>query len=201
MPHATSLTLVSNPHARAHHLTVSWTLRSCICSLEQCRSPSHRPPHLLCILISMRAIGKCSSMRSAGVESRPSAFPIAQAASRRPVLKVARADLRGASSIIASHSIEGSSCASRRSVAAMATSAADPVTFVLPDRSLMVTSITATTVEAFLAEMDQASTTGVDVLELRLDFIKDYDTERDLRRIMKASKLPYIVTYRPTWEW
>lgn len=73
--------------------------------------------------------------------------------------------------------------------------------FELPERSLMTTSITATTVEAFLAEMEQASSTGVDVLELRLDFISDFDTERDLLRIMKHSKLPYIITYRPKWEW
>eukprot|EP00955_Chlamydomonas_euryale_P080770 363471-Chlamydomonas_euryale.AAC.3 len=74
-------------------------------------------------------------------------------------------------------------------------------TWTLPNRSLMVTSITATTVASFMQEMDQAATTGVDILELRLDFIKDYDTERDLRKIMKHAKLPYIVTYRPTWEW
>ena len=73
--------------------------------------------------------------------------------------------------------------------------------FELPERSLMTTSITATTVEAFRTEMEQASGTGVDVLELRLDFISDFDTERDLLRIMKHSKLPYIVTYRPKWEW
>jgi hypothetical protein len=73
--------------------------------------------------------------------------------------------------------------------------------FELPERSLMTTSITASTVEAFLAEMDQATTTGVDVIELRLDFIMDFDTERDLLRIMRHSKLPYIVTYRPKWEW
>ena len=74
-------------------------------------------------------------------------------------------------------------------------------TFDLPERSLMTTSITASNVETFLEEMDQASTTGVDVIELRLDFIQDFDTERDLLRIMRHSKLPYIVTYRPTWEW
>ena len=65
----------------------------------------------------------------------------------------------------------------------------------------MTTSITATTVDAFLEEMDQATGTGVDVLELRLDFIAGFDTERDLLRIMRHAKLPYIITYRPKWEW
>ncbi len=71
----------------------------------------------------------------------------------------------------------------------------------LPERSLVTTSITGRTVDAFIDEMEEASGTGVDVLELRLDFINDFDTERDLHRIMQASKLPFIVTYRPKWEW
>jgi 3-dehydroquinate dehydratase len=56
-------------------------------------------------------------------------------------------------------------------------------------------------VESFLKEMDEACSTGVDILEIRLDFIKDFDTERDLKRIMSHSKLPYLITYRPKWEW
>jgi hypothetical protein len=94
-------------------------------------------------------------------------------------------------------------CAPQRRGCAVMASQVTPVggeKWVLPDRSVMVTSITATTVESFLAEMDEAAATTVDLLELRLDFITDYDTERDLRRIMKHAKLPYIVTYRPTWE-
>ncbi|GAX76080.1 hypothetical protein CEUSTIGMA_g3523.t1 [Chlamydomonas eustigma] len=74
-------------------------------------------------------------------------------------------------------------------------------TMKLPDRSLVATSITATSFEAFMDEMTVASTTGADILELRLDFIQDFDTERDLKRIMSHSRLPYIVTYRPKWEW
>lgn len=44
--------------------------------------------------------------------------------------------------------------------------------------------------------------TGVDVLELRLDFLQDFEPDRDLDRLMGAagSLGPYIVTYRPTWE-
>jgi 3-dehydroquinate dehydratase/shikimate dehydrogenase len=42
---------------------------------------------------------------------------------------------------------------------------------------------------------------GVDVLELRLDFLQDFAPERDLDLLMGAcSPLPYIITFRPTWE-
>ena len=68
------------------------------------------------------------------------------------------------------------------------------------DRALMATSITAPSLDSFLLEMDEASTSGVDVLELRLDRIQGFDTERDLSRIMNHAKLPYIITFRPKWE-
>jgi hypothetical protein len=41
---------------------------------------------------------------------------------------------------------------------------------------------------------------GVDVLELRLDFIQDFQPDRDLDKLMRAATLPYIITYRPKWE-
>jgi 3-dehydroquinate dehydratase/shikimate dehydrogenase len=68
------------------------------------------------------------------------------------------------------------------------------------DRALMATSITAQSIDLFLREMDEASTSGVDVLELRLDRIQGFDTERDLDKIMRHAALPYIVTFRPKWE-
>ncbi|KAG2496617.1 hypothetical protein HYH03_005438 [Edaphochlamys debaryana] len=66
--------------------------------------------------------------------------------------------------------------------------------------SYITTSVTATTVEAFLAEIQEAAASGVDIIELRLDFLTDFDPERDLERITQACPLPYIVTYRPAWE-
>lgn len=69
-----------------------------------------------------------------------------------------------------------------------------------PGKSLICTSVTATTVEAFLAEIQEAAASGVDVIELRLDFLTDFDPEQHLQRIMSSCPLPYIVTYRPTWE-
>jgi hypothetical protein len=62
------------------------------------------------------------------------------------------------------------------------------------------TSVTADTVEGCLAEIEEATAAGVDVIELRLDFLAQFDPDRDLKRLMDACKVPYIVTFRPTWE-
>jgi hypothetical protein len=66
--------------------------------------------------------------------------------------------------------------------------------------ALICTSVTATTVKAFLEEIREAEASGVDVVELRLDFIADFDPERDLDALLAACTIPYIVTYRPKWE-
>jgi 3-dehydroquinate dehydratase/shikimate dehydrogenase len=68
------------------------------------------------------------------------------------------------------------------------------------EKCLICTSITAASMDAFLQEIAEASATGVDVIELRLDFIKDFEPMKDLERLMAACSMPYIVTYRPTWE-
>ncbi|KAL6763450.1 dehydroquinate dehydratase [Haematococcus lacustris] len=69
----------------------------------------------------------------------------------------------------------------------------------LPKSSICV-SVTATTVESFIHEIEEVERAGADIVELRLDFIKDFDTERDLARIMASCSRPYIVTFRPQWE-
>ncbi|KAI8473685.1 MAG: type I 3-dehydroquinase-domain-containing protein [Monoraphidium minutum] len=62
------------------------------------------------------------------------------------------------------------------------------------------TSVTADTVAGALAEIGEAAAAGADVIELRLDFLKEFDPSSDLKALMDACKVPYIVTYRPTWE-
>lgn len=66
--------------------------------------------------------------------------------------------------------------------------------------ALICTSVTATTQEAFLAEIAEAGAAGVDLIELRLDFLSDFNPSTDLEPLMKACAVPYIVTYRPKWE-
>lgn len=68
-------------------------------------------------------------------------------------------------------------------------------------RAGICTSVTADNKAAFLAEIEEAATAGVDVIELRLDFLKDFSPREDLLPLMAACKnVPYIITYRPAWE-
>lgn len=81
-----------------------------------------------------------------------------------------------------------------------AVSQADGVQPVNSQSSLICTSITADGMQGFLEEIKEAAATGVDLIELRLDFIKDFDPSKDLQTLMSACTVPYVVTYRPKWE-
>jgi len=65
---------------------------------------------------------------------------------------------------------------------------------------LLTTSITATTVQAALVELQEAEAAGADVVELRLDFLQGFQPATDLPALLAGTKLPAIVTYRPNWE-
>ena len=65
--------------------------------------------------------------------------------------------------------------------------------------TLLCTSITAETISGALAEIEEAHDTGATAIELRLDFLQDFGGE-DLKRLLDASRLPVVVTCRPTWE-
>ena len=66
--------------------------------------------------------------------------------------------------------------------------------------TLLCTSITAETMSGALAEIEEAHDAGATAIELRLDFLRGFGGEADLKRLLDASKLPVIVTCRPTWE-
>lgn len=61
-------------------------------------------------------------------------------------------------------------------------------------------SVTADSLEGMLAEIGEATAAGVDIIELRLDFLREFDPETHLKALMEACTIPYIVTFRPTWE-
>ena len=71
-------------------------------------------------------------------------------------------------------------------------------------RGLICTSVTATTVESMVAEINEAAALRADLVELRLDFLQDFsEPERALKSLFGACQshgLPYITTYRPKWE-
>lgn len=73
----------------------------------------------------------------------------------------------------------------------------------LPDRCLVAVSCTSPDLPAFLAEIKEIASSGADLVELRLDLLRDFDPGRDLDAILDAAKkagLPFIVTCRAGWE-
>lgn len=67
-------------------------------------------------------------------------------------------------------------------------------------------SVIADTLDAALIEIREAADIGADVVELRIDFLKDlnlYEPAPSLKRLLEgcqAAGLPAIVTFRPDWE-
>jgi len=64
----------------------------------------------------------------------------------------------------------------------------------------ITTSVTASTVEAMKAEIEEAITGGADIVELRVDFLQRFDREQDLKELIDACSVPCIVTARAKWE-
>lgn len=99
----------------------------------------------------------------------------------------------------ASSSLRAGAAASRALVTAAAGQA--DLAFDSSKRStLLCSSLTASTKRGMLDEAREAKNAGADVVELRLDFLEDFDPSRDLEEMIEAFELPCIVTYRPSWE-
>lgn len=64
----------------------------------------------------------------------------------------------------------------------------------------LTTSVIASTMAEALEEIDEAIVAGADIVELRIDFLRDFIAARDVRVLLDACSVPCIVTYRPTWE-
>ncbi|GMH42670.1 hypothetical protein BSKO_10589 [Bryopsis sp. KO-2023] len=69
-------------------------------------------------------------------------------------------------------------------------------------RAAICTSVTAETVPEALREIEEAERSGADIVELRLDFIKDIKDKpvETVAALMRKCTKPYIVTFRPVWE-
>lgn len=68
------------------------------------------------------------------------------------------------------------------------------------NRTLLCTSLTAPTIQGMLQEAQEALTAQADIVELRLDYLDQFDPETDLPLLLNQCPLPAIVTYRPSWE-
>jgi len=67
-------------------------------------------------------------------------------------------------------------------------------------RTLLCTSVTASTFEQALDEIRQISEAGADLIELRLDMLTDFDAEKHLQQMLNETDTPKLVTMRPKWE-
>jgi hypothetical protein len=66
--------------------------------------------------------------------------------------------------------------------------------------ALLCTSIAAESVATALDTISAANESGADVLELRLDFYRDFNGMSHLQQLLDACNLPTIATFRPEWE-
>ncbi|KAA8536927.1 hypothetical protein F0562_029405 [Nyssa sinensis] len=66
--------------------------------------------------------------------------------------------------------------------------------------TLLCTPLMGTTVDQMLIEMRKAKEIGADIVEIRLDCLRQFSPHNDLEILIKRSPLPTLVTYRPIWE-
>ncbi|KDP23583.1 hypothetical protein JCGZ_23416 [Jatropha curcas] len=60
--------------------------------------------------------------------------------------------------------------------------------------------VMAESVDQMLVQMRKAKEYGADLVEIRLDFLKNFSPSQDLETLIKQSPLPTLITYRPKWE-
>nr|CAN60561.1 hypothetical protein VITISV_034024 [Vitis vinifera] len=66
--------------------------------------------------------------------------------------------------------------------------------------TLICVPIMADSVDQMLGQIRKAKEVGGDLVEIRLDYLKNFSPRQDLQFLVKQSPLPTLVTYRPTWE-
>ncbi|XP_031373667.1 bifunctional 3-dehydroquinate dehydratase/shikimate dehydrogenase, chloroplastic-like isoform X2 [Punica granatum] len=66
--------------------------------------------------------------------------------------------------------------------------------------TLICVPIMGDSIDKMAIDMDRAKASGADLVEIRLDCLKTFSPNEDLKTIMKASPLPTLITYRPKWE-
>ena len=66
---------------------------------------------------------------------------------------------------------------------------------------LICSSVIADTVGGMLTDIQEAKAAGVNVIEVKLDYLSQFDPETDIKQLLEACKpMPAIITYRPDWE-
>ncbi|KAK9949891.1 hypothetical protein M0R45_005401 [Rubus argutus] len=66
--------------------------------------------------------------------------------------------------------------------------------------TLISSPIMAETVDKMVSDMGKARSLGADLVEIRLDYLKVFNHNEDLKTLIRESPLPTLFTYRPKWE-
>lgn len=67
---------------------------------------------------------------------------------------------------------------------------------VLTNSTLVCAPLMSQSVEQMVREMHEAKAQGADVVEIRLDYVKDFRPPQDLELLLKNKPLPVVVVYR-----
>ncbi|KAJ7980194.1 Bifunctional 3-dehydroquinate dehydratase/shikimate dehydrogenase, chloroplastic [Quillaja saponaria] len=66
--------------------------------------------------------------------------------------------------------------------------------------TLICVPIMGEAIAKMMVDMDKAKANGADLIEIRLDSLKNFNPYEDLKVLIKESPLPTLITYRPKWE-
>lgn len=67
---------------------------------------------------------------------------------------------------------------------------------VLKDKAMICAPLMCQSVEQVVKDMHMAKAQGADLVEIRLDFVSDLHSQRDLKIILTNKPLPVIIVYR-----
>ena len=67
-------------------------------------------------------------------------------------------------------------------------------------RTLLCSSVTASTFQQALQDIQEIADAGADLIELRVDMLTDFNAEAHLKQLLSATQTSKIVTLRPAWE-
>ncbi|XVF56928.1 hypothetical protein PTKIN_Ptkin06aG0160000 [Pterospermum kingtungense] len=69
----------------------------------------------------------------------------------------------------------------------------------LNNSTMICATLMAQSVEQMVKDMHQAKVEGAQLVEISLDYLKNFQPQQDLQIILKNKSLPVIIVYRPKW--
>ena len=68
------------------------------------------------------------------------------------------------------------------------------------ENTLLCVAVTASSTAEALWQIRQATEAGADSVELRIDFLEDFNHQSTLESLLGSCTIPAIVTQRASWE-